>query len=101
MRTVLITLALLVSFFQFSFGQDSVRIFSQEDLFWYLTHHHPVSKQAALQISRGESEVKKAQGSLDPFLFSTLDQKQFKEQEYYNLFYGGLKIPTWYEIGRA
>ncbi|MDH4059130.1 MAG: TolC family protein [Cyclobacteriaceae bacterium] len=97
MRKALITLALLVSS-QFSFGQDSVKIFLQEDLFWYLTNYHPISKQAALQINRGENEVKKAKGLLDPFLFSTYNQKQYKEQEYYDLFYGGLKIPTWYGV---
>jgi outer membrane protein TolC len=81
-----------------SFGQDSVKIFTQENLFWYLTKYHPVSKQAALLTKKGENEVRKQRGQLDPALFSNFYQKQFDEQEYYKLFSGGLKIPTWYGV---
>ena len=92
------TLVFLVAFYQFSYGQDSIKIFSQENLFWYLTNYHPISKQAAIQIKKGENEVRKTKGLLDPALFSSLDQKQFNQQEYYSLFSGGLKIPTWYGL---
>jgi outer membrane protein TolC len=98
MRKGFATLTFLISFFQFSFGQDSVKVFSQENLFWYLINYHPISKQAAIQIKKGENEVRKNKGLLDPALFSNFDQKQFNQQEYYNLFSGGLKIPTWYGV---
>ena len=98
MRKGVIAIILFVASYQFSFGQDSIKIFSQENLFWYLTNFHPVSKQASIQIKKGENEVRKSRGQLDPFLFSNLDQKQYNQQEYYNLFSGGLKIPTWYGV---
>ena len=88
----------LLSLHHFSYGQDSSRVFTQENLFWYLTSYHPVSRQAAIQIEKGENEVRKAKGLLDPFLFSTINKKEFNQQEYYSLFSGGLTIPTWYNI---
>ncbi len=98
MRKGFTTIACLLIFYQFAFAQDSINIFSQENLFWYLTNYHPICKQALLQIKKGENEVRKAKGLLDPALFSNFDQKQFDQQKYYSLFSGGLKIPTWYGV---
>lgn len=89
---------LAVIFSQLAYAQDTTAIFSQKDLLYYLTNYHPISKQAALQIKKGENELRKAKGVLDPVLFSYADQKQFKNQEYYNMFSGGLTVPTWYAI---
>ena len=93
-----ITITLLLSFYQCSYSQDSIKTFSQENLFWYLVNFHPISKQASIQIKKGENEVRKTKGQLDPLLFSNLDQKKFNQQEYYNLFSGGLRVPTWYAV---
>lgn len=98
MRKVFIKLIMIGFFYQISYAQDTAKVFSQKDLFWYLTNYHPISKQAAILIKKGENEFRKTKGVLDPTLFSNLDQKQFNEQEYFNLFSGGLKVPTWYAI---
>lgn len=95
---LLITLILAGVSYHISYAQDTATIFSQKDLFWYLTNYHPVSKQAALLIKKGEYELRKTKGVLDPALFSNLDQKQFNKQEYFNLFSGRLTVPTWYAI---
>lgn len=95
-RVVLFTLFLF--FYHLSYAQDSIKTFSQEDLFWYLVNFHPVSKQATIQIKKGENEVRKTKGQLDPSLFSNFNQKQLNQQEYYNLFSGGLRVPTWYAV---
>ncbi|MEO5642977.1 MAG: TolC family protein [Bacteroidia bacterium] len=97
-RIGFITISLLLSFYQLSYGQDSTKTFSQENLFWYLVNYHPISKQASIQIKKGENEVRKIKGQLDPSLFSNLNQKQFNQQEYYSLFSGGLRVPTWYAV---
>ena len=98
MRKVFIKLILVGFFYQISYAQDTAKVFSQKDLFWYLTNYHPISKQAVILIKKGENEFRKTKGLLDPALFSNLDQKQFNQQEYFNLFSGGLKIPTWYAV---
>lgn len=98
MRKLFYALLLAGIFNSAALGQDTSAIFSQKDLFYYLTNYHPISKQAALQIKKGENELRKAKGVLDPALFSYVDQKQFKNQEYYNLFSGGLTVPTWYAV---
>ena len=98
MKKLLTSLILAGFFYHISYAQDTTKIFSQKDLFWYLTNYHPVSKQAALFIKKGEFELRKTKGLLDPALFSNVDQKQFNQQEYFNLFSGGLTVPTWYAI---
>ena len=98
MKIRLLTLTLILSFYKLSYSQDSIKTFSQENLFWYLVNFHPISKQALIQIKKGENEVRKSRGQLDPFLFSNLNQKQLNQQEYYNLFSGGLRVPTWYAV---
>ena len=98
MRKVFIISILVIFVYHISYAQDSTKVFSQKDLFWYLTNYHPISKQVAILIKKGENEVRKTKGQLDPFLYSNLDQKQFNQQEYYNLFSGGLRIPTWYAV---
>jgi outer membrane protein TolC len=98
MKKGFLAFALLISFQHFSIAQDSAKVFSQENLFWYLTNYHPISQQASIQIEKGENEVMKSRGQLDPSLFSNLNQKQLNQQEYYSLLSGGLKIPTWYGV---
>ncbi len=98
MKKGFITLLFLIAFYHLSYAQDTVIVFSQKDLFWYLTNYHPLSKQASIQIKKGENEVRKTKGQLDPSLSSNLNQKQFNQQEYYSLFSGGLKVPTWYGV---
>jgi outer membrane protein TolC len=98
MKRKLLTLTLLLSLCQLSYSQDSIKTFSLENLFWYLDNFHPIGKQASLLIKKGENEVRKTQGQLDPSLFSNLDQKILNQQEYYKLFSGGLRVPTWYGV---
>ena len=98
MGKLITTLLLAAVFYHTTYAQDTSAIFSQKDLLWYLTNYHPISKQAALQIKKGENELRKTRGVLDPVLFLNLDQKQFNKQEYFNLFSGGLKVPTFYGI---
>jgi outer membrane protein TolC len=98
MRFGIVKLLILCLVASSAMAQDSSKIFSQQDLFWYLNNYHPVSKQAAIQVKKGASELKRTRGALDPTLFAGLNQKQFQKKEYYNLFAGGLKVPTWYGV---
>lgn len=98
MKKSFLLIAFFISLYSASLGQDSLKIFSQENMFWYLTKYHPISKQASLLTKKGQNEVRKQKGQLDPALFSNFYQKQFDEQEYYKLLSGGLKIPTWYGV---
>jgi hypothetical protein len=59
---------------------------------------HPLAKQARLQEQFGEAEVRSARGFFDPKTYADLSQKYFKEDQYYSLFEGGVKVPTWFGI---
>ncbi len=60
--------------------------------------HHPISKQAQIQVEIGDAEVLRARGSFDPTLYTDIAQKYFKGDQYYHLMDGGLKIPTWFGV---
>lgn len=94
----LFSVIVLLWMMQSANAQDSLKVFKIEDLFWYLENYHPVSKQASLLVRKGENEVRKSKGLLDPQLYSSLSEKQLNQKEYYSLLETGLKIPTWYGI---
>lgn len=77
---------------------DSSKVFTIDQLKWYIEEYHPVSKQAQLLSKQGESTLKSAKGAFDPLLFSSLDQKQFNGKQYYNILNSGLSVPTWFGI---
>ena len=56
--------------------------------------YHPLAQQANLQPDRAEANLRSARGAFDPKLYGTLDQKQFKGDEYFNYLDGGVKLPT-------
>lgn len=56
--------------------------------------HHPVARQARLRIDQREAEILQARGSFDPKAYSKVDQKYFKDENYYWLQESGLQVPT-------
>jgi outer membrane protein TolC len=64
----------------------------------YVKQHHPLLKQANLQLSFGEANLLKARGGFDPKVEVDYDRKKFKETEYYDQLNATFKIPTWYGI---
>ena len=64
----------------------------------YVKKHHPLVKQAELQLSEGEATLLRARGGFDPKIEADLDRKKFMGSEYYNELNATFKIPTWYGI---
>jgi len=79
-------------------GQEARQVFHEEELIWFIENFHPISQQGEILINKGESNLQKARGSFDPYVFANLDQKFFDNKDYYSLFGSGLKVPTWYGI---
>ena len=68
---------------------DSTQLMGQEILtlseyLGYVKSFHPVVKQANLVINEGEAKLLKARGAFDPKLEVDLDNKEFKNTEYYD-----------------
>ncbi|SEM00828.1 Outer membrane protein TolC [Aquimarina amphilecti] len=77
--------------------QDSVTLNFREYL-GFVKKHHPVAKQAELNISVGEANLLKSRGGFDPKIEVDYDRKKFKGSEYYDLLNATFKVPTWYGI---
>lgn len=63
-----------------------------------LVEHHPRSYQASLRPEYAKVEWLKAKGLTEPGLDLNYDRKTFDGKNYWNLFGGGITIPTLYGI---
>jgi len=64
----------------------------------YVKKYHPLVKQANLNITEAQMQLMQARGAFDPKIEMDFDKKEFKDKNYYSLFNGSFKIPTWYGI---
>ena len=87
---------LLFSFANKSYSQN--KEFSFLEYIAFVKKYHPLVKIANLQITEAESKLLIARGAFDPKLESYLEQKDFNKKDYYSVFNGTLKIPTWYGV---
>lgn len=69
-----------------------------EEYLGFVKKHHPVAKQAELNISIGEANLLKSRGGFDPKIEVDYNRKKFKGSEYYDLLNATFKVPTWYGI---
>ena len=69
-----------------------------EEYMAYVKQHHPLVRQAELQLNEGEATLLRARGGFDPKLEADLDRKKFEGTEYYNELNTTFTIPTWYGI---
>lgn len=77
---------------------DLQQTLSFEEYLGYVKQHHPLLKQANLQLSIGEANLLKSRGGFDPKIEVDYDRKKFQDTEYYDQLNATFKIPTWYGI---
>lgn len=92
----------IISFLLFwclpAFGQQPDSTLSLDEFLGVVRVHHPMAENASLQEARGDANLLMSRGAFDPRAFADVSQKYFRDQEYYNLINGGLKIPTWFGV---
>lgn len=96
-------LGLFLCWASFSVAQNDTILLNEEEFTFeeFLAHvkkNHPVVKQANLILSASEAKLLKARGAFDPKLTADFKEKDFHDTQYYSLFNGSFKIPTWYGI---
>ncbi|MEL4307350.1 TolC family protein [Joostella sp. CR20] len=93
---------LLVVFFGVQKGSAQETVldseFTYEEFLGVVKKYHPLVKQADLILTTSEAKLLKARGYFDPKLTADFNKKRYKDTEYYSLFNGSFKIPTWYGI---
>lgn len=93
-----IQLFLLVSITHFCFSQTNSNILTFEEFLGHVKTSHPLTKQAHLKISEAQAKLMKARGGFDPKLQADFSKKEYSDKNYYSLFNGSFKIPTWYGV---
>ena len=94
----ILTYALLFLSLSVATAQDVPRILTFKEYMEIVNREHPLAYTAALQIKKGEADVRSNRGDFDPKLFQETNAKQYDGTNYYNLAQGGLKVPTWFGI---
>lgn len=79
-------------------AKDSTVVFGPNAFLYYLKNYHPIAKQSNLIIENAKSNLLKSRGGFDPKLYSSLDEKNFDDKNYYSFLDAGLRIPTWYGV---
>lgn len=98
MRRIILLFITIAGFTLFVFAQEKTTPLNFEDFMEIVKSNHPVSKQAELQLKRGDAEVRKSRGGFDPKISISASEKDFESKDYYELIDGGMKIPTWYGL---
>lgn len=80
------------------YGQTTPVVFGLDAFIDVVTNNHPVMAKAELLRSRAESSVLEARGSFDPKIEMEYSNKSFDRKNYYQIYQGALKIPTWFGI---
>lgn len=92
----------MLAFTQLGMAQSTapqqLQILTFEEYLGYVKLHHPLLKQANLQLSVGEANLLKARGGFDPKIEVDYDRKKFQGTEYFDQLNATFKIPTWYGI---
>ncbi|MFD2564942.1 TolC family protein [Aquimarina rubra] len=97
MNKVLLCSFLFITTLFYAQEKDTLTLNFREYL-GFVKKHHPVAKQAELNISVGEANLLKSRGGFDPKIEVDYDRKKFKGSEYYDLLNATFKVPTWYGI---
>lgn len=74
---------------------DGNVILTLDEFLEIVREHHPVARQAAIEIEYGEAFHLSAKGAFDPLIYGDYSQKTFNGTGYYNINNTTLKIPTW------
>lgn len=75
--------------------KDSITL---NQFYKHILEFHPLVKQAQLLPEAAQSKVTMARGMFDPSISVTVDEKEYKDQNYFRYFRPSLKIPTWVGI---
>lgn len=94
---LIVILLVCYSFNGFSQINNEI-ILSYSDFIEIVKEHHPLAKQADIQVNKGDASLLYAKGAFDPKIYADISQKKFKGKEYYSIINRGLKIPTWFGV---
>ncbi len=98
MKRILFLTILLGPYFGLVAQTDSSVILTFDDFMDVVRTHHPIAKQADLQVEKGQTYLLKSKGGFDPILQGDVNQKYYDGSKYYNVMDANLQIPTWFGI---
>lgn len=90
-------MVILLCFFSFNLKAQNNE-FTYAEYLGFVKRFHPIAKMADLEISQAQANLLQARGAFDPKIEADFSKKKYQNKEYYSVFNGSFKIPTWYGI---
>ncbi len=81
-----------------SYGQDTVKLLSLQEVTAIVKQYHPVARQSDILVEKAKADVTISRGIFDPVLSYDAADKTFNGTQYYNYSRPELSIPTWFGI---
>ncbi len=97
-RWIGVTALLLCPRLFFAQPADSAGVLEAADFLEMVLNNHPAARRAGLLDARSAAYTRMMRGNFDPKLYSDLQQKFFKGDEYFTISESGIKAPLWYGI---
>lgn len=80
------------------FAQLGTETISLNEFIGLVKSNHPIARQADLLNGKANAVSLKARGAFDPQLSANIDQKYFKDQNYFSFIEGNVSVPTQYGV---
>lgn len=74
------------------------KTFSVDELMAVIAKHHPVARQAAIDVKIARADILTSRGAFDPQLITETARKEFGGLTYYDQQVYEVQVPTWYGI---
>jgi outer membrane protein TolC len=81
-----------------SYSQNYAKQFTYYEFMDIVKQYHPIVYQANLKVEKGAAYIRKARGGFDPEISGDINQKYFKNKNYYSHINTDLIIPTWFGL---
>ncbi|MGZ5244266.1 MAG: TolC family protein, partial [Bacteroidia bacterium] len=90
------TLLLMLFFSNYSYGQDSAKVYTLEAFFGQIIYNHPIARQAQLINESAKQQLRLARGGFDPAIKGNFGQKYYDGKNYFTQTEADLVWPSWF-----
>lgn len=80
------------------FGQKNNEILTLQTYMEWVQKNHPIVKQADLMVLKAKANLTSVRGAFDPEAYSSINQKEFSNKNYFQLFEAGVSYKTPYAL---
>lgn len=74
---------------------SSAQVFTMKEFVQTIAQYHPVMQRINLLENAADAQLQMSRGAFDPYVESTLAQKEYADKLYYRMWNSTLSVPVW------